>query len=154
MTYREYKTARQGEFNALPIFWAFSNNQFEEAMRERGLTMQDTDKVFSLGHGGFALKSDKEVILAFLKKEDPLPELMKDPAFAASAFYEEMCNHEYAINSQGDWDVCACFGNCEYSAEKDGADYLTEMGYGNDTISAYFHAKNVYWKDAEKHGWF
>lgn len=154
MTYTEYKSARQGEFNALPIFWAFSNKQFEEAMQERGLTMQDTDKVFSIGAGGFALTSDKDVILAFLKKEDPLPKLMKDPAFAADAFFYEMCNHEYGINWQGDWDVCSCFGDCEYSEDKGGADYLTEMGYGNDTISAYFQAKKDYWKAAEENEWF
>ena len=93
MTYTEYKNARQGEFNALPIFWAFSNRQFEEAMQERGLTMNDTDKIFFIGAGGFALKSDKDAILAFLKKEDPLPEMMKDPAFAEDAFFYEMCNH-------------------------------------------------------------
>lgn len=154
MTYTEYKSARQGEFNALPIFWAFSNRQFEEAMQKRGLTSKDTDKIFSIGHGGFALKSDKDVILAFLKKEDPLPELMKDPAFAESAFFYEMCDHEYGINWQGDWDVCSCFGGCEYSEEKGGADYLTDMGYGNDTISAYFLAKKRYYKEAEEKEWF
>lgn len=153
MTYTEYKAARQGEFNALPIFWAFSNKQFEEAMRERGLTMNDTDKVFSIGHGGFALKRDKDVILAFLNKEDPLPELMKNPVFAFDAFYYEMCNHEFAINTQGSWDVCSCFGECEYSNDKGGAEYLSEMGYGDDTINAYYAAKAQYFRDAEENGW-
>ena len=32
MTYKEYSDQRQQEFNALPIFYAFSNKQFEEAM--------------------------------------------------------------------------------------------------------------------------
>lgn len=154
MTYTEYKSARQGEFNALPIFWAFSNKQFEEAMQERGLTMQDTDRVFSLGAGGYALKRDKEVILAFLNKKDPLPELMKDPSFAEDAFYYEMCNHEYGINWQGDWDVCSCFGDCEYSEDKGGADYLTEMGYGQETVDAYYLAKRRYFKAAEENEWF
>lgn len=154
MTYTEYKNARQGEFNALPIFWAFSNRQFEEAMQERGLTMQDTDKIFSLGHGGYALKSDKDVILAFLNKKDPLPELMKNPVFAFDAFYYEMCNHEFGINWQGSWDVCSCFGDCEYSNDKGGAEYLAEMGYGEDTINSYYAAKAQYFKDAEEHEWF
>lgn len=154
MTYTEYKNARQGEFDALPIFWAFSNKQFEEAMQERGLTMQDTDKIFSLGYGGYALKSDKDVILAFLNKKDPLPELMKNPVFAFDAFYYEMCNHEFGINWQGSWDVCSCFGECEYSNDKGGAEYLAEMGYGEDTINSYYAAKAQYFKDAEEHEWF
>lgn len=154
MTYTEYKSARQGEFNALPIFWAFSNRQFEEAMQERGLTSKDTDKVFSIGAGGFALKSDKDVILAFLKKEDPLPELMKDPAFAEDAFCYEMQNHEYGINWQGDWDVCSCFGECEYFVDKGAAEYLKEMGYGQETVDAYYQARRRYFKDAEENDWF
>lgn len=154
MTYKEYKDARQGEFNALPIFWAFSNKQFEEAMQERGLTMQDTDKVFSLGHGGFALKRDKEAIRAFLNKEDPLPNLMADPAFAEDAFYYEMCNHEFGINWQGAWDVCSCFGNCEYVDGKSGVAYLDDMGYGREVLAAYNRAASRYWKDAEANEWF
>lgn len=154
MTYTEYKNARQGEFDALPIFWAFSNKQFEEAMQERGLTMNDTDKIFSVGAGGFALKSDKDVILAFLNKKDPLPELMKDPSFAEDAFYYEMCNHEFGINWQGSWDVCSCFGECEYSNDKGGAEYLLEMGYGQETVDAYYQAKRRYFKAAEENEWF
>lgn len=154
MTYTEYKSARQGEFDNLPIFWAFSNKQFEEAMQQRGLTINDTDKIFSLGHGGYALKSDKDVILAFLNKKDPLPELMKNPVFAFDAFYYEMCNHEFGINWQGSWDVCSCFGECEYSNDKGGAEYLAEMGYGEDTINSYYAAKAQYFKDAEEKEWF
>lgn len=154
MTYTEYKNARQEGFNALPIFWAFSNRQFEEAMQERGLTMQDTDKIFSIGAGGFALKSDKDVILAFLNKEDPLPELMKDQSFAEDAFCYEMQNHEYGINWQGDWDVCNCFGNCEYATEKSGPDYLREMGYDENVVNAYTLARRRYYKLAEENEWF
>lgn len=154
MTYTEYKNARQEGFNALPIFWAFSNKQFEEAMQERGLTSKDTDKIFSIGAGGFALKSDKDAILAFLNKEDPLPELMKDPAFAESAFLYEMQNHEFGINWQGDWDVCNCFGNCEYAVDKTGPDYLREMGYDENVVNAYALARRRYYKAAEENEWF
>ena len=154
MTYTEYKSARQGEFNALPIFWAFSDEQFEEAMQERGLTMNDTDKIFSIGAGGFALKSDKDAFLAFLNNKDPLLELMKDPAFAESAFLYEMQNHEYGINWQGDWDVCNCFGNCEYAVDKTGPDYLREMGYDENVVNAYTLARRRYYKLAEENEWF
>lgn len=155
MTYTEYKNARQGEFNALPIFWAFSNRQFEEAMQERGLTMQDTDKIFSIGAGGFALKSDKDAILAFLNKEDPLPELMKDPAFAEDAIRYEMGNHEYHINWQGNWDVLSCFGDVEYTnAEDDLEQYFEQLKWEKQTRDAFFSARRKFLEDADRNGWY
>src|SRR5574344_210153 len=108
MTYEEYKNKKQEEFNDLPIFYAFSNEQFEAAMNERGLTLKDTDKIFKLGDtGGFYLKKDAEIIRAYFSKQDELSELMKDKTFATEAFLYEMNNHEYAINWQGDYDVCS-----------------------------------------------
>lgn len=154
MTYKEYKVIRQKSVNDLPIFWAFSNSQFKEAMEERGLTENDTDKIYSLGGGGFYLRSDAEVIHAFFNKKDELPELMKDPAFAEEAFFYEMKNHEFGINWQGAWDVCRCFGDCEYGEEKGGVDYLREMGYGEETVAAYKRAKKHYYKMAEENEWF
>ena len=46
MTYEEYKTKRQKEFNELPIFYAFSDKQFIEQMEKRGLTIADTVKIY------------------------------------------------------------------------------------------------------------
>lgn len=135
MTYQEYKKARQDEFNNLPIFFAFSNEQFKRAMEERGLTENDVDKVYRFGGtGGFYLKKDADVIRNFMNKPDKLNEYMKNPEFAESAFYYEMGNHEYHINWQGDWDVCSCFGDCEYSDGKTYVDYLKEIGYGLATL--------------------
>ena len=154
MTYTEYKSARQGEFNALPIFWAFSDEQFEKAMAERGLTVEDTDKVCRISAGGFAMKTDLPTIRAFIERPNTLPELMKDPAFAEDAFCYEMQNHEYGINWQGDWDVCNCFGNCEYAVDKTGPDYLREMGYDENVVNAYTLARRRYYKLAEENEWF
>jgi len=58
-----------------------------------------------------------------------------------NAFKYEMYNHEYAINYQGDWDVCSCFCRCEYGDYKTGADYLSESGFSDDVISAYSEAR-------------
>ena len=79
---------------------------------------------------------------------------MRDSAFAEEAFYYEMCNHEYGINSQGDWDVCSCFGDCQYSPEKGGKEYLLDMGYGDTAIGAYLRARRRYYRDAEENEWF
>ena len=80
MTYQEYKKARQDEFNNLPIFFAFSNEQFKRAMEERGLTENDVDKVYRFGGtGGFYLKKDADIIRNFMNKPDKLNEYMKNP---------------------------------------------------------------------------
>ena len=73
--------------------------------------------------------------------------------YIINAFVSEMCNHEYAINWQGDWDVCSCFGDCEYRETKNYIYYLTEMGM-EDKIDAFRKAKNKYWRMAKDNDWF
>jgi hypothetical protein len=67
--------------------------------------------------------------------------------YMIKAFEYEMDNHEYAINWQGDWDVCSCFGRCKYSDSKTYRDYLKEMGKEN-MIKAYSIAKENHMKRA------
>ncbi len=156
MNYAEYCKKKQEEYNALPVFYAFSIKQFEEAMQERGLNSKhDLDQVRSLGYGGYYLKKDELKIKEFLNKPDELKELMEsDEQFAEEAIYFEMANHEYHINWQGDWDVCMCFGGCEYGEMKDYNDYLKEMGYSDKVANIYKKARNRFMKDADKKGWY
>jgi len=155
MTYLEYKKKSQAEFDALPIFFAFSNEQFKEEMNKRGLSENDTDKIYKLGStGGFYLRSDSAIIENYFRKQDDIVGLMDDNEFAQSAFYYEMGNHEYHINWQADWDVCSCFGDAEYAPEKDYKDYLREMGYGENTICNYAIAKKKFLLDADTKGWY
>ena len=152
ITYTQYKQQRQDEFNALPIFFAFSNKQFEDAMKERGLTVNDTDKIYRLGRtGGFYLRSDAHLIKAYYEKPDQLPELMKDHDFAVSAFRYEMDNHEYAINYQGDWDVVGCFSSVplNFAEDKNYVDYLKEAGLEN-LVTAFQEARKAHMKAAEE----
>lgn len=156
MTYQEYKDIKQKEVNDLPIFFAFSNEQFKEAMEKRGLTENDTDKVYRLPvGGGFYLKKDADIIRAFFSKESELPTLMKDKEFAEEAYYYEMCNHEYAINYQGDWDVCSVFSDneLEYSDDYDYTDYLKMAGL-EETIPFFQNAKRKYRKACIDNDWF
>ena len=166
MTYTEYRQARQDAFNALPLFWAFNKEQFKEAMEARGLTENDTDKLYKLPNGGGAmyLKTDAPIVRKFFEdseKEPKLSTLMKDFAFAKDAIYYEMCNHEYGINGQGNWDVCSCFADEElpyYGDEYYGAQelemYFDAMNWGDDTRRAWRAASNQYRKDANENGWF
>ena len=94
MTYAEYRKQEQAEFDALPIFLAFSDEQLERAMNERGLTLQNTDKIYRFGRNGFYLKTDDEIIKKFVNRPDRLRDLMEnEPGFAEDAFYYEMENH-------------------------------------------------------------
>lgn len=155
MTYQEYKQQKQDEFNSLPIFFAFSDEQFEKEMNKRGLTSKDTDKIYSLSStGGFYLRSDAEKVHEFIHRIDPLPELMKDDDFAESAFYYEMKNHEYHINWQGDWDVCNCFGDCEYKEQNTYRDYLKIIGYSENTVQAFYRARRKFLQDCSDNDWY
>ena len=152
MTYKEYRDKSQKEFNALPIFWAFSMKQFEEEMNKRGLTKSDTDKIYKFGNGGFYLKSDAQTIKDYFNKPSELEELMKNKDFVLEAFNYEMDNHEYAINHyQGDWDVLSCFWNPVWDDNKTYKEYLTELGH-EDLIPLYEQARREHFKRAED--WF
>lgn len=148
MTYKEYVEARQKDVNALPLFWAFTNKQLDEELAKRDATYAD---IYRLGDtGGFYLKKDAEIIRAFFSKGKELNELMLDYDFAVEAFLYEMNNHEYAINYQGDWDVCNCFTDheCEFAEEKTYVEYLTEDNKA-ELIPAYRAAKQKHFKIAE-----
>lgn len=155
MTYKEYREKEQAEFNALPIFWAFGKEQFREAMEARGLTEADTDQVRAIGAGGYYLKRDDEIIANYMRRPDRLRELMENDAeFAESAFYYEMANHEFHINWEGDYDVCSCFGQCEYVEGRVGLVYLKAMGYSQNVRTAYSRAWARFMRDAAENDWY
>ena len=141
MTYKMYRQNEQKACDDLPLFFAFTNEQLENALKERGFDSlgEGVKHIYKFGNtGGFYLKTDAEVIRAYCNRPNKLPELMKNEKFAIEAFEYEMCNHEYAINYyQGDWDVCSCFCKCEYGDDKDWRDYLREGGY-DETVLGYF----------------
>ena len=56
--YQEIKAKQEQELNAFPFMWAFSNEQFNAGMKELGLEPTDTDKIFSIGAGGYIRKTD------------------------------------------------------------------------------------------------
>lgn len=154
MKYQEYKNARQEEFNKLPIFYAFGEKQFREALEARGIKREEAgQRLYRLGHtGGFFLREDKEVVDEFFKRDadGELRKMMEaDHAFAREAFEYEMYNHEYPINLEGDFDVCSCFGNLEWEEEKGGTEYLTELGFSKDVINIYIQAANHVCKTME-----
>ena len=146
MNYKQYREERQAKFNALPLFWAFSEEQLQREMEKRGV--KEKSELCRFG-SALCRKVDRDQVIAFLNEPDPIDDLMEKKAFAKSAFRYEMDNHEYAINWQGDWDVIsAIYGEVEYHDEYSGVDYLRELGAGQATIEAYLEARASHLKYA------
>lgn len=104
MRYLDMKTKHQARIDALPIQFAFSNEQFEEGMRELGLSPTDTDKVCVIPYGGFILKTDRDLVLnAFKETNREMSEaLSNDDDFCIEALVYEMGNHEYGYTMDPD----------------------------------------------------
>ena len=98
--YTEMKKKHQEEVNAFPKFFAFSNKQFEEGMKSLGLEEKDTDKIVSIGAGGFIRKADADKFCAMFKRqeEERKAAIKADSTgdgFIYDMFLHELNNHEY-----------------------------------------------------------
>lgn len=130
MTYAEYTAQKTQEISELPLFWAFSTEQLEKALAERGATIDDVMRIDSCGT--LVLKKDWETVKAYLSQPPIIDELMRDHDFAVEAFSYELRNYEYCYNLyQGDWDVInGIFGNVEWLGDDaEYFEYLTAIGH-------------------------
>lgn len=102
-TYVEMKDRQQKEYNENTkgcVFFAFSNQQFDEGMKKVGLKPEETDKIYKLGHGGFILRTKShdynEMILRFVNEQQQAIADDKDgTGYIRQMFEYEMNNHEY-----------------------------------------------------------
>ena len=83
------------------MMFAFSRNQFDEGMRKLGLEPTDTDKIYSIGHGGFIRKSDSEALKEMLDRhgneiEQAILGDSTGEGFIYDMFRYELDNHEYS----------------------------------------------------------
>lgn len=106
-TYKQLKDKHQKEMDAFPLGAAFSNKQFEEMMQKWGLTVDDTDKICSIGGGCFIRKSDKETFFNMLIRFEDETQAAIDAdktgdGFIYDMFYYELANHEYCITYEYD----------------------------------------------------
>lgn len=102
------KEKHQEEINKFPIKYAFGNRQFENAMKELGLTVNDTDKVIGVGYGGgFMLKEDYPKYKEMLNRQyDEIQyEIENDKdgtGFIKDMFSYELANHEFGYTRELD----------------------------------------------------
>ena len=99
--YRQLKDKQSKEFNNFPMMFAFSNEQFTEGMKKLGLNPTDTDKIYSMGGGGYYKKSDSEQLKTMTTThENEIQESIDNDktgeGFIYDMFYYELCNHEYS----------------------------------------------------------
>ena len=106
-TYKQLKDKHQKEMNAFPLGAAFSNSQFADMLQKWGLTVDDADKICSIGAGCFIRKTDKEAFFNMLKrfKDETNAAIAADTTgdgFIYDMFYYELANHEYCITYEYD----------------------------------------------------
>lgn len=96
--YLELKKKHEKELNDFPIKFAFGNAQFKEMMKDFGLTENDTDKIVSIGFGGYVKKENLKAMEELFKSQaNEMKQAFNDDEFLESAFNYEMGNHEYII---------------------------------------------------------
>lgn len=98
--YKEMKERHQREFNTFPKKFAFSDKQFEDGMKELGLTPNDTDKIYHVYGGGFFLKTDEPKFTEMTNRlnREMDEAIMADKTgegFIYDMFKYELSNHEY-----------------------------------------------------------
>lgn len=97
-SYVELKERHEKEMNEFPFGFAFSNEQFKEMMEKWGLTEKDTDKILSIGMGGFIRKTDKEAMHDLFKRHKEEKEKgYENDQFLQDAIEYELGNHEYIV---------------------------------------------------------
>lgn len=139
--YLELKKKHEKELNDFPIKFAFGNEQFKNMMESFGLTENDTDKIVSIGFGGYVKKENLKAMEELFKSQaDEMKKALEDDNFLESAFNYEMGNHEYIITY-------------------DKADVFRALGLSINLLddervyNIFKKAESKYLEDMEKLGW-
>lgn len=96
--YSKLKNKHQKEIDAFPLGFAFNESQFNEMMVNWGLTPEDTDKIYSIGGGGYIRKCDSEALSELLERhaaERKAAMAENKDDYLYHMFSYELANHEY-----------------------------------------------------------
>ena len=103
-TYSDFKLAQRESIDALPIEFAFNDDQFHEMLKKLGLTLSEKDKLRRIPGGGFCLATDAKMIVDTMSSwSRKLTEMINsDDDFAVDALRYELDNHEYGYTGEPD----------------------------------------------------
>lgn len=96
--YTALKSKHQKEVDEFPFGFAFNQKQFEEMMSKWGLTPDDTDKIYSIGGGGYVRKSDAEAMHKMFERHELERKMARKHGddYLFEMFNYELANHEYS----------------------------------------------------------
>jgi len=99
-TYQELKKENADELNSFEgVFFAFSDKQFKEGMEKLGIN--DTKLIYSIGSGGYILKTRSQSFSDMFKRHrQALKELKKNEKELIVAIAYELNNHEYGYTGE------------------------------------------------------
>ena len=107
-SYEQMKDRHQAEWNAFPLMFAFSSEQFDRGMSKLGLLPTDTDKIFRLGNTGGYYRKDDALALKEMtgRHSDELHAAIAADSTGEGFIYDmfsyELANHEYVITYSTD----------------------------------------------------
>ena len=103
-SYSDFKLAEREAIDALPIEFAFNDDQFHDMLKKFGLTLEEKDKLRRIPGGGFCLATDAKMIVeTMLSWSRKLSEIIKtDDEFTVDALRYELDNHEYGYTGEPD----------------------------------------------------
>ena len=97
--YLELKNKHQKEVDNFPFGFAFGKDQFAEMMAKWNLTPEDTDKIYSIGGGGYVRKCDSDAMHEMFERHAQEREVAirenKDD-YLYHMFNYELANYEYS----------------------------------------------------------
>lgn len=96
--YLTLKEKHQKEINEFPFGFCFNDQQFNEMMTNWGLTPEDTDKIYSIGGGGYIRKSDSKAMNEMFdrhEREVAAARSENKDDYLYHMFNYELANHEY-----------------------------------------------------------
>jgi hypothetical protein len=107
-SYKVLKDRQQEEVNSFPMVFAFSDEQFKEAMEKLGFSFESRDyigNVVSIGGGGYIRKSDSEALHEMMDRhENELVDAIEGDetggGFILDMFSYELSNHEYGYTRE------------------------------------------------------
>lgn len=108
--YRVMRSRHQSEINSLNLFWAFSQEQFNEAIAKLGLdpnNKQDMSRLRRIPGGGFALEEEaKRMVYVVREHQKEMDKAIADDktgdGFIYDMFVYELFNHEYGYTGDSE----------------------------------------------------